>query len=177
MMVYILCQRCHIEKAPVTRTGECGLKSHRWLQFMKKLTIFLSVFLSLMVAHSALVVYHWNAVDNPVTAGGLPPKYLRVYYGPSLKNYTNHVDVLLTNINTTNTYHGWDQYNCVWVDVKNYVVVNVGGLVLSQQIYTAYSVINSNGVEGPLINEATCGFTVTNNSNGILPPANLRIVK
>lgn len=131
----------------------------------------------LLVSLLAMIVYRWNAVNNPVTAGGLPAYKLRLYYGSSLKNYTNHIDVLLSSINTTNVYHGWDQYNCVWVDVSNYVEVKVTGLVLSQQIYSAYSVINSNGVESPLINESTCGFTVTNNSNGILALKNLKIIK
>lgn len=145
---------------------------------MKKLLVsLLAMFLSLVIAYPAMIVYRWNAVNNPVTAGGLPAYKLRLYYGSSLKNYTNHIDVLLSSINTTNVYHGWDQYNCVWVDVSNYVEVKVTGLVLSQQIYSAYSVINSNGVESPLINESTCGFTVTNNSNGILALKNLKIIK
>ena len=99
-----------------------------------------------------------------------------MYYGSALHTYTNHVDTLLSSVNTTNVYHGWDQYNCVMVDVKNYVEVKVTGLVLSQQIFSAYSIINSNGVESPLINESTCGFTVTNNSNGILSPTNFRVI-
>lgn len=134
------------------------------------------MFLSLTMAFSATVIYHWNAVDNPITAGGLPAYKLRLYYGPALKTYTNHIDVLLSTV-STNVYHGWDQYNCATVDVKNYVIATVSGLVLSQQLYSAYSVINSNGVESPLINESTCGFTVTNNTGIILTPQNLRILK
>jgi hypothetical protein len=144
---------------------------------MKKLLVSLSaVFLSLVIAYPAMIIYRWNAVDNPVTVGGLPAYKLRLYYGPSLKNYTNHVDVLVSSINT-NVYHGWDQYNCVGVDTKNYVEAKVTGLVLSQQIFSAYSIINSNGLESPLINESTCGFTVTNNANIILAPQNVRILK
>ncbi len=144
---------------------------------MKRLLVsLLAVFLSLTIAYPAMIIYRWNAVDNPVTVGGLPAYKLRLYYGPSLKNYTNHVDVLLSNINT-NVYHGYDQYNCVGVDVKNYVQAKVTGLVLSQQIYSAYSIINSNGLESPLINESTCAFTVTNNSNGVLAPTNLRALR
>ena len=144
---------------------------------MKKLLVSLSVvFLSLAIAYPAMIIYRWNAVDNAVTVGGLPAYKLRLYYGPSLKNYTNHVDVLLNSINT-NIYHGWDQYNCVSVDTKNYVEAKVTSLVLSQQIFSAYSIINSNGLESPLINESTCGFTVTNNSNGILVPQNVRVLK
>jgi len=145
---------------------------------MKKILVSLSaVFLSLAIAYPAMIIYRWNAVNNTVTVGGLPAYKLRLYYGSSLKNYTNHVDVFLSSINTTNVYHGWDQYNCVWVDTINYVEAKVTGLVLNQQIYSAYSIINSNGLESPLINESTCGFTVTNNSNGILAPKNLRIIK
>jgi hypothetical protein len=144
---------------------------------MKKLLVSLSaVFLSLAIAYPAMIIYRWNAVDNTVTVGGLPAYKLRLYYGPSLKNYTNHVDVMLSSINT-NVYHGYDQYNCVGVDVKNYVEAKVTTLVLSQQIYSAYSIINSNGLESPLINESTCAFTVTNNSNGILVPQNLRVIR
>ena len=143
---------------------------------MKKLLLILSLCLSILIAYPASVTYHWNAIDNPITAGGLPPKYLRLYYGSSHRNYTNHVDCLITNINTTNVYRGYDQYNCVWMDVRNYVTVKVTGLVLSQQVYSAYSVINSNGVESSLINESSCAYIVTNNSDAIiLPPVNFRI--
>ena len=129
-----------------------------------------------MVSYSATITYKWNAVDNPVKANGLPPKYLKLYYGSVLRTYTNSITVPLTNINTTNIYTGYDQYNCNPSSVRNYVEAKVTGLVLGQQIFSAYSVINSNGFESPLINEATCGFTVTNNSDAIiLPPRNFRI--
>lgn len=146
---------------------------------MRKLILISLLCLFVSSVQTATITYKWNAVDNPVTVGGLPAYKLRLYYGPSLKNYTNHVDVLLTNINTTNVYHGWDQYNCVWVDTKNYVEAKVTGLVLSQQIFSAYSVINSNGMESPYINESTCAFTVTNNSDAtvLAPPMHIRIVK
>ena len=136
---------------------------------MRKLILICLFGLIVGSVQPATITYKWNAVDNPVMVGGLPAYKLRLYYGPSLKNYTNHVEVLLSNVNTTNVYHGWDQYNCVWVDTKNYVEAKVTGLVLSQQIFSAYSVINSNGVESPLINESTCAYTVTNNSDAILP--------
>jgi hypothetical protein len=142
---------------------------------VKKLLISWLFFLVILTCQSAVIIYKWNVIDNPVTVGGLPPKYLKLSYGPTLRTYTNWVVVGLTNINTTNVYRGWDQYNCTWVDVKNYVEVKVTGLVLSQQIYSAYSLINSNGVESPYINESTCGFTVTNNSDMTIPPVNLRI--
>jgi hypothetical protein len=144
---------------------------------MRKLILICLSCLLVGTALAATITYRWNAVNNPVTVGGLPPKYLRLYYGPSLKNYTNHIDVLLSSVNTTNVYHGWDQYNCVWVDTSNYVEAKVTGLVLSQQIFSAYSVINSNGQESPYINESTCGFTVTNNSDAVVlsAPKNLRL--
>jgi len=144
---------------------------------MKKLIILGLLFLiPFLVSNSAVVVYKWNAIDNAVSVNGLPPKYLKISYGPSLRTYTNSVVIGLTNINTTNVYRGWDQYNCVWVDVRNYVEVKVTGLVLSQQIYSAYSLINSNGIESPYINESTCGFTVTNNSDMVLvPPSGFKI--
>jgi len=134
---------------------------------MRKLILICLLGLIVGSVQPATITYKWNAVDNPVMVGGLPAYKLRLYYGPSLKNYTNHVDVLLTNINT-NVYNGYDQYNCFRMDVRNYVDAKVPGLVLSQQIFSAYSVINSNGVESPFINESTCGFTVTNNSDAIL---------
>lgn len=142
---------------------------------MRKLILVCLLGLIVGTALAATITYKWNAVDNTVMVGGLPAYKLRLYYGPSLKNYTNHVDVLLTNINT-NVYNGYDQYNCVRVDVKNYVEAKVTGLVLSQQIFSAYSVINSNGVESPFINESTCAFTVTNNSDRILAaPTHIQI--
>lgn len=142
---------------------------------MRKLILVCLLGLIVGTALAATITYKWNAVDNSVTVGGLPAYKLRLYYGPSLKNYTNHVDVLLTNVNT-NVYSGYDQYNCVMVDVKNYVEAKVTGLVLSQQIFSAYSVINSNGVESPFINESTCAFIVTNNVNRMLvAPTHIQI--
>jgi hypothetical protein len=142
---------------------------------MRKLILICLLCLFVGLVRSATVTYHWNAINNPVTVGGLPAKYLKLSYGPSLGHYTNSITVGLTNLNTTNVYHGWDQYNCVWIDVRNYVEVKVTGLVRSQQIYTAYSIINSNGLESPYINQATCGFTVTNNADAPPRPINFRI--
>ena len=144
---------------------------------MKKLLLILSLCLSIGVAYSAVVIYHWNAVDNTVTVGGLPPTHLKLYYGSTLKTYTNSITVPLTNINTTNVYSGYDQYNCIRVDVRNHVEVKVIGLIYSQQLFSAYSVINSNGVESPFINESTCAFIVTNRSDiRISSPTRIRLV-
>ena len=80
-----------------------------------------------MVSYSATITYKWNAVDNPVKANGLPPKYLKLYYGSVLRTYTNSITVPLTNINTTNIYTGYDQYNCNPSSVRNYVEAKVIG--------------------------------------------------
>lgn len=142
--------------------------------FMKKAVIIFSVLFSLWIAQSAMVTYKWNPNQNPPPlVNGLPAKYIKLYYGPALKTYTNSVIWPLTNT-TPGPYRGWDQYNCVWIDTVNYVSVPVYGLQLSQQIFTAYSIINSNGQEGPLINESTCGYTVTNTAD-LLPVKNLKL--
>ena len=151
----------------------CGFESHLADQFMKKTVIILSVLFALLVAQSASVSFKWvpNQPSQPLV-NGLPAKYIKMYYGPALKTYTNSIIWPLTDL-TTNVFHGYDQYNCVWVDTSNYVTIPIYGLQLSQQIFTAYSLINSNGEEGPYINEATCGYTVTNKFD-LLPPKNFR---
>ena len=125
-----------------------------------------------MTIHAAMVIFRWNP-DNAPLVNGLPATHIKMYYGSQLKTYTNSVVAPITNRVVT-PHLGYDQYNCVFVTLSNYVQVPIYGLKLSNQIYTAYSFINSNGQESPLINEATCGFTVTNNNDLVQPPERLK---
>ena len=135
----------------------------------------LFLLIPLLVAKPAIVIEHWIPNTN-ILVNGLPPKYFKVYWGSQAKTYTNNIVVGLTNLIST-PYTGYDQYNCTWSTLSSpYITITINGLVLNQQIYTAYSVINSNGVESPFINESTCGYTVTNNSGVVLiPPTNFKV--
>lgn len=126
-----------------------------------------------MVAYSASVSFKWNPAYAP-QVNGLPPVAIKLYYGSQLKTYTNFIVAPITNLTAT-PYNGYDQYNCVTNTVVNYVTIPIYGLGLSNQIFTAYSVINERGEESPLINEATCGFTITNRMDKPLPPDDLKV--
>lgn len=140
---------------------------------MKKLLVLLSaVFLSLAIVQSASVFIRWTP-NKQLLVNGLPAKYIKISYGSQLKTYTNSITWPLTNLSSA-VYRGYDPFNCYLVDVSNCVIVPIYGLKLNQQIYYSYSIINSNGEER-LINDGSCGFTVTNNFNGVLAPQNLRI--
>ena len=120
-----------------------------------------------------MITFRWNPDYAPLV-NGLAPAYIKMYYGGQLKTYTNSVIVPITNLVTT-SYFGYDQYNCGFSSLSNSVKIPIYGLKLSNQIYTAYSFINSNGDESPLIKEAICGITITNKNDLVQSPRNLKI--
>ncbi len=141
---------------------------------MKKLLLLISLCLSLSVAYPAMVIFRWNP-DHAPLRDGLPPTAIKLYYGSQLKTYTNSVTTIITTNRTSTPYDGYDQYNCVTNTMVNYISIPIYGLVLSNQIYTAYSCIYPDGYESPLINEATCGFTITNRNDKPAPPDDLKV--
>jgi len=128
--------------------------------------------LSIYIAYPAMVIFRWNP-DNAPLKDGQPPAYIRVYYGSRTNTYTNSVTVAVTNFTST-PYTGYDQYNCVPSTVSNYVSIPIYGLVLSNQIFTAYTFIYPDGTETAYIKEAKCGFTITNKNDKPVPPKELR---
>lgn len=140
---------------------------------MKKLILICVLCLSIMVAQSAMVIFRWNP-DNAPLYNGLPPTIIKIYYGSQLRIYTNAVTAPITNLIVTPRI-GYDQYTCAVAIVSNCVQIPIYGLTLSNQIYTAYSFINARGEESPLINEAACGFTITNENNKLIDPMALKI--
>jgi hypothetical protein len=143
---------------------------------MKKLLVSLLLCFSLLAAQSAMVIFRWTPNYN-LKVNGMPPVTIKIYYGGEQGHYTNSVRRPLFTVTTNTTYRGYDQYNCVWGDSVNYVNIPIYGLQLSQQVFSAYSVINERGEESPFINESKCGYTVTNKANGPLPSGNLRTTK
>lgn len=125
-------------------------------------------------AYSAMVIFRWNP-DHAPLRNGEPPTAIRLYYGGALNTYTNNVLTVITTNRTSVPYDGYDQYNCVTNTMVNYISIPIYGLGLSNQIYTAYSFIYSDGYETPYINEATCGFTITNKNDKPLPPDDLKV--
>lgn len=129
--------------------------------------------LTMVSAYSAMVIFRWNP-DNAPLKDGQAPAYIRVYYGSSLNTYTNSVTVAVTNL-TSEPYDGYDQYACNPRTISNYVSIPIYGLVLSNDIYSAYSFIYPDGTETPLINEAKCGFMVTNQNDKPVPPKEVKV--
>ena len=126
------------------------------------------------MAYPAMVTFRWNP-DNAPLYNGQPPTAIKLYYGSQLKTYTNSVTTIITTNRTAVPYPGYDQYNCVTNVMVNYISIPIYGLVLSNQIYTAYSFIYPDGHESALINEAVCGFTITNKNDKPLPPDDLKV--
>lgn len=141
---------------------------------MKKLILLISLCLSFCVAYPAMVIFRWNP-DNAPLFNGSSPVAIRLYYGSQLKTYTNSVTTIITTNKSSTSYVGYDQYNCVTNVMVNYINISIYGLVLSNQIYTAYSFIYPGGHESPLINEAKCGFIIMNENDKPVPPYDLRI--
>jgi len=140
---------------------------------MKKLILISVLCLTMFAAYPAMVVLRWNPEAAP-QVNDSPPIFIKMYYGGQLRTYTNSVTAPITNFVAT-PYVGYDQYRCVFVTLSNYVQIPIYGLKLSNQIYTAYSFINARGEESPLINEATCGFTITNKNDKPMPPLALKV--
>lgn len=140
---------------------------------MKKLLSLSLMFLMLATIPAAMVKVY---VDNsPYSVYGLPATHLKVYYGSQTNSMTNILMCPLTNAVNSNSYPAYDPFNCVTSVRSNQILFSIYGLTLNQQCYYAYAYVNSNGVETPLV-LPKCGFTVTNNTDVILPPTNFRVV-
>jgi hypothetical protein len=150
--------------------SSCGFESHLADQFMKKLWIFVVVFLTLLITNAANVRIFWTQTP-PADA-----KYVKIYYGTQANTYTtNQVFELATLPFLTNTIPAYDTFGCQPTIGGNTNYVMVSGLQYNQQFFWAYSYINTNGVESPIVANSVCGFTVTNRSDeGITEPKNFR---
>jgi len=103
-------------------------------------------------------------------------KLVKIYYGSNLNTYTNNKVFNLTTLPfLTNSMQAYDSFNCQSLISGNTNYIKILGLQYTQQFYWAYSYINTNGVEGPIIANAVCGFTVTNRTDEVvIEPSNLR---
>jgi hypothetical protein len=111
--------------------------------------------------------------NQGLNVNGLPATSIKIYYGAQQKIYTNQVVFSLNDIDT-NSSGAYDPFSCTFVTVGNFVPLPIHGLVLTQQFYYGFSMINSNKEEGPIIADSVCGFTVTNNSDKVAAPKALR---
>jgi hypothetical protein len=139
---------------------------------MKKILTIISVILLVLVTQAANVRIFWTQAPPP------DAKSVKVYYGTQQNTYTtNKVFDLATLPFLTNSIPAYDTFSCVNTVSGNTNYVMVSGLQYTQQFYWAYSYINTNGVEGPIVAHATCGFTVTNRTDEPVEPKNLRTTK
>jgi hypothetical protein len=136
---------------------------------MKKILTIISVILLVLVTQAANVRIFWNQGVPPDTVA------IKVYYGSQSNIYTTN---MVFNLDTlpfeTNTIPAYDAFQCISVPGGNNKFLRITGLQYNQQFYWAWSCINSNGVEGPIVAHTTCGFTVTNRSDEVFPPEHLK---
>lgn len=139
---------------------------------MKKLWMLGIIFLTLLITQAANVRTFWT----------LPPpsdsKLVKIYYGSQPNTYTNSKVFDLTTLPIlTNAIPAYDTTGCSNT-VGSGAYMLISGLQYTQQYYWAYSYINTNGVEGPIIAHSVCAFTVTNRSDEVVTiPKDFRTTK
>jgi hypothetical protein len=143
------------------------------IRSMKKLWMFGIIFLTLLMTQAANVRIFWTQTPPP------DAKSVKVYYGSQQNTYTNsQVFDLETLPFLTNTIPAYDTFSCTNTTGGNTKYVKVAGLQYNQQFFWAYSYINTNGVEGPIVAHSVCGFTVTNRTDEVVTiPTDFRTTK
>lgn len=144
---------------------------------MKKLLSVVLAATFLFAAQAAMVKIYLH--PEPFMVDGAPATHIKIRYGSHLNVYTNEVVFSLNVPVITNEtgFQSFDPFQCTNGVVWNRRILEIKNLQYTQQFYYAYSYIGSNGVETPIIQESSCGFTVTNRTDELSPPKNLTISK
>jgi len=139
---------------------------------------------TLMVCLLCLFVIISKASNITIISSSLPSDTvidtIKLYYGPTLKTYTNYVLYPMKNIvwiTNNPAYMGYGFSSCTNEWFKNYLQMTITNVVPGQSLYFRLNYIWKDGNEGSVIWESRCPMIVPIGGNRPPAPQNFKVLK